>query len=77
VYEARYLTMMRELQTASTARVEAKFGHILAPSSAPPVLMQDSIGGYPPIGVCAGVKSFQEFPNGRLQVGLLLLVAQQ
>eukprot|EP00775_Hariotina_reticulata_P005370 gene5370-5605_t len=68
VYEARYLTMMRELQAASTAGAEVKFGHILAPTSAPPALMHDSIAGYPRIGVCAAVKSFQELPNGRLQV---------
>jgi Lon protease-like protein len=71
VFEPRYLELFRSLQGSTAAGMEPSFGHILAASSAPPVLMQQSVGGLPPIGVCATVKSMEELSGGRLQVGNL------
>eukprot|EP00879_Flechtneria_rotunda_P014312 GHRR01014952.1.p1 GENE.GHRR01014952.1~~GHRR01014952.1.p1 ORF type:complete len:265 (+),score=80.94 GHRR01014952.1:352-1146(+) len=68
VYEAKYLSLFRGLQAATAAGSEPKFGHILAPGSAPPALMQDSIGGLPNTGVCATVKAIEELEGGRLKV---------
>jgi Lon protease-like protein len=73
VFEPRYLELFRDLQAAApqgSSASEAKFafGHILSASSAPPVLMQDSVGGLPACGVCATVKGVEELENGRLQV---------
>lgn len=68
VFEPRYLELFRSLQASSAP--EPSFGHILAGSAAPPALMQSSVGGLPPIGVCATVKQIDELENGRLQVGM-------
>jgi hypothetical protein len=69
VFEPRYLELFRALQAAPAQQgAELQFGHILAGSSAPPALMQQSVGGLPPMGVCATVKSIEELSNGRLQV---------
>lgn len=71
VFEPCYLELFRSLQasSASAAGIEPSFGHILAGSAAPPALMQSSVGGLPPIGVCATVKQINQLDNGRLQVG--------
>jgi Lon protease-like protein len=73
VFEPRYLALFRDLQAAApqgSSASEAKFafGHILSASSAPPALMQDSVGGLPACGVCATVKGIEELENGKLQV---------
>lgn len=70
VFEPRYLELFRNLQASTPAGSEARFGHILAPSTAPPFLMQQSIGGLPPLGVCAAVKLIETLSNGHLQVCL-------
>ena len=69
VFEPRYLELFRTLQANTPAAAEPRFGHILNSSSAPPALMQQSVGGLPPLGVCSTVKSIEELSNGRLQVG--------
>jgi len=68
VFEPRYLELFRTLHASTPPGSEASFGHILASSSAPPALMQHSVGGLPPLGVCATIKSIEELSNGRLQV---------
>jgi Lon protease-like protein len=73
VFEPRYLELFRHLQAAapqgsSASDAKFAFGHILSASSAPPVLMQDSVSGLPACGVCATVKGIDELENGRLQV---------
>lgn len=74
VFEPRYLELFRPLQaqlsTPDAGGSEPKFGHILAASAAPPALMSSAVGGLPPLGVCATVKSIGELSNGRLQVRL-------
>lgn len=69
VFEPRYLELFRSLQASTPSEAEPQFGHILAASKAPPALMQHSVGGLPPLGVCATVKSIEDLGNGRLQVG--------
>lgn len=72
VFEPKYLSLFRDLQSLTAPGSEPKFGHILAASSAPPALMQDSVGGLPNMGVCAAVKSVQQLDNGRLLVSAQL-----
>lgn len=45
------------------------FGHFLNPSHAPPALLEDqSVGGYPKIGVVALVKQQYMRPDGTLMI---------
>lgn len=74
VFEPRYLELFRSLQASTPAEAEPHFGHILAASNAPPALMQHIVGGLPPLGVCATVKSIEDLGSGRLQVGTLLSI---
>lgn len=73
VYEPRYLSLFHDLQASAPAGSEPKFGHILAAGSAPPALMQDSVGGLPNTGVCATVKSVEDLGDGRLLVSPIIV----
>jgi hypothetical protein len=71
VYEPRFLELFRTLQASTAPGSEAHFGHIklmIHPGAGPPALMQQSVCGMVPLGVCAAVKGIQELGNGQLQV---------
>jgi hypothetical protein len=81
VYEPRYRELFRTQQQQQQQQQQAsqqqpgpaggappQFGHILAGSAAPPVMMEAAVGGLPPLGVAAAVKGIEELPNGQLQV---------
>jgi hypothetical protein len=71
VYEPRFLELFRDLRLSTPPGSPLRFGHILAPSAAPPALLEadgGAVSGMPAIGVCATVRSQSLDSQGHLLV---------